>query len=161
RMRALGLADVQIDAVGNVYGRRNGAAGGPALLVAAHLDTVFPAGTDLTVRRDGPRIYGPGLGDKSLGVPALLHLAQALQQSTVGHAGDIWFVANVGEEGLGDLRGMRAAVDRLESQIAAAIALEGCGPDRIIHAGLGVRRYRIRTAAAGGHSWADFGAPSA
>jgi len=161
RMRALGLADVQIDTVGNVYGRRAGTAGGPALLIAAHLDTVFPAGTDLTVRRDGTRIYGPGLGDNSMGVAALLHLAQALQQHHIAHQGDMWFVANVGEERLGDLRGMRAAVDRLQGQIAAAIALEGCGPDRIIHAGLGVRRYRLSAAAAGGHSWADFGAPSA
>jgi len=161
RMRVLRLADVEIDAVGNVYGRRHGLVGGPALLVAAHLDTVFRASTDLTVRREGTRIYGPGLGDNSMGVAALLHLAQALQQHNIAHQGDIWFVANVGEEGLGDLRGMRAAVDRLEGQITAAIALEGCGPDRIIHAGLGVRRYRISTAADGGHSWADFGAPSA
>src|SRR6266545_992361 len=161
RMRALHLADVRIDAVGNVYGRRAGRASGPGLLIAAHLDTVFPAGTNLAIRRDGLRIYGPGLGDNSLGVAALLHLAQALGQADVANAGDIWFVANVGEEGLGDLRGMRAAVDRLDGQIAAAIALEGCGPDRIIHAGLGVRRYRISAAAPGGHSWADFGAPSA
>jgi acetylornithine deacetylase/succinyl-diaminopimelate desuccinylase-like protein len=166
RMRALGLAGVEVDAIGNVYGRHAG--GGAAedrrrqgLLIAAHLDTVFPAGTDLTVRREESRIYGPGLGDNSLGVAALLHVAQAIVQHSLAHAGDIWFVANVGEEGLGDLRGMRAAVDRLQGQIGAAIALEGCGPDRIIHAGLGVRRYRISAAAAGGHSWGDFGAPSA
>jgi len=161
RMRALGLADVRIDAIGNVYGRRAGRAGGPGLLVAAHLDTVFPAGTDLAVRRDGARIYGPGLGDNSLGVAALLHLAQALGQADVTNAGEIWFVANVGEEGLGDLRGMRAAVDTLGNRIGAAIALEGCDPGRIIHAGLGVRRYQISAAADGGHSWSDFGAPSA
>jgi tripeptide aminopeptidase len=161
RMRALHLADVQIDAVGNVYGRRTGRAGRPGLLLAAHLDTVFPAGTDLAVRRDGVRIYGPGLGDNSLGVAALLHLAQALGQADVANAGDIWFVANVGEEGLGDLRGMRAAVDRLGDQVGAAIALEGCDPSRIIHAGLGVRRYQISAAAGGGHSWSDFGSPSA
>ena len=161
RMRAIGLADVEIDDVGNVYGRRAGVAKTPGLLIAAHLDTVFPAGTDLTVRREGARIYGPGLGDNSLGVAALLHLANALQQHKLAHGGDIWFVANVGEEGLGDLRGMRAAVERLHGGIGAAIALEGCGPDRIIHAGLGVRRYRISAAADGGHSWADFGAPSA
>src|SRR6266508_140189 len=161
RMRALGLADVRIDAVGNVYGRRAGRAGGPGLLIAAHLDTVFPAGTDLAVRRDGARIYGPGLGDNSMGVAALLHLAQALGQADVANVGDIWFVANVGEEGLGDLRGMRAAVDRLGDQIGAAIALEGCDPGRIIHAGLGVRRYQISAAAGGGHSWSDFGSPSA
>ena len=161
RMRALGLADVRIDTVGNVYGRRDGRASGPGLLLAAHLDTVFPAGTDLAVRRDGMRIYGPGLGDNSMGVAALLHLAQALGQADVANAGDIWFVANVGEEGLGDLRGMRAAVDQLSDQIGAAIALEGCDPGRIIHAGLGVRRYQISATARGGHSWNDFGSPSA
>jgi len=94
-------------------------------------------------------------------VAALLHLAQALQRHDIANAGDIWFVANVGEEGLGDLRGMRAACDRLGDRIAAAIALEGTGPDRVIHAGLGVRRYRISAAAPGGHSWQNFGAPSA
>jgi len=161
RMRALGLADVRIDAVGNVYGRRAGHAGGPGLLIAAHLDTVFPAGTDLAVRRDGTRIYGPSLGDNSMGVAALLHLAQALGQANVANAGDIWFIANVGEEGLGDLRGMRAAVDQLGDQVGAAIALEGCDPGRIIHAGLGVRRYQISATAGGGHSWSNFGAPSA
>jgi tripeptide aminopeptidase len=161
RMRALHLADVRIDAVGNVYGRRTRRAGGPGLLIAAHLDTVFPAGTDLAVRRNGARIYGPGLGDNSMGVAALLHLAQALGQADVANAGDIWFVANVGEEGLGDLRGMRAAVDRLGDQVGAAIALEGCDPSRIIHAGLGVRRYQISAAGGGGHSWSDFGSPSA
>jgi acetylornithine deacetylase/succinyl-diaminopimelate desuccinylase-like protein len=161
RMRALGLSDVDIDAIGNVYGRRAGRAPGPGLLIAAHLDTVFPAGTNLTVRREGARIYGPGLGDNSLGAAALLHLAQALQRHDIAHAGDIWFVANVGEEGLGDLRGMRAACDRLGDHVAAAIALEGTGPDRVVHAGLGVRRYRISATAPGGHSWQNFGAPSA
>jgi acetylornithine deacetylase/succinyl-diaminopimelate desuccinylase-like protein len=161
QMRALGLLDVEVDQVGNVYGRRAGQAGGPGLLIAAHLDTVFPAGTDLTVRREGDRIYGPGLGDNSLGVAALLHLAQAMRQHDIANAGDVWFVANVGEEGLGDLRGMRAACDRLEGRIAAAIALEGTGPDRVVHAGLGVRRYRISAVAPGGHSWQNFGEPSA
>jgi len=135
RMRALGLADVRIDTVGNVYGRRPGHTGGPRLLIAAHLDTVFPAGTDLAIRYEGARIYGPGLGDNSMGVAALLHLAYALGQADVANAGDIWFVGNVGEEGLGDLRGMRAAVDTLGDRIGAAIALEGCEPGRIIHAG--------------------------
>jgi acetylornithine deacetylase/succinyl-diaminopimelate desuccinylase-like protein len=161
RMRDLGLADVDVDSLGNVYGRRAGRAGGPGLLIAAHLDTVFPAGTDLAVRREGARIYGPGLGDNSLGVAALLHLAQAMRRHDIANAGDIWFVANVGEEGLGDLRGMRAVCDRLGGQIAAAIALEGSGPDRVVHAGLGVRRYRISAVAPGGHSWQNFGAPSA
>lgn len=161
RMRAIGLSDVEIDSIGNVYGRRKGQAGGPGLLIAAHLDTVFPAGTNLSIRRTEDRIYGPGLGDNSLGVAALLHLADALQQHDLPNQGDIWFVANVCEEGLGDLRGMRAAVDRLGEQVATAIALEGTGPERIVNAGLGVRRYRISVTAPGGHSWENFGATSA
>lgn len=161
RMRALGLADVATDALGNVYGRRPGQGGLPGLLIAAHTDTVFPAETDLAVRREGRRVYGPGLGDNSLGVAGLLHLAGAMQRHRPGQRGDVWFVANVGEEGLGDLRGMRAAVERLQGQIGAAIALEGTGQDRIIHAAIGVRRYRVEVEAPGGHSWQDFGAPSA
>lgn len=161
RMRALGLADVATDALGNVYGRWPGAGGAPGLLIAAHTDTVFPAETDLRVRREGQRVYGPGLGDNSLGVAGLLHLADAMRRHRLRQAGDVWFVANVGEEGLGDLRGMRAAVERLHSQIGAAIALEGTSQDRVIHAGIGVRRYRIEVETPGGHSWQSFGAPSA
>jgi acetylornithine deacetylase/succinyl-diaminopimelate desuccinylase-like protein len=161
RLRELSLHDVDVDELGNVYSRRAGRLGGPGLLIAAHLDTVFPADVDLSVRREDGRVYGPGIGDNSLAVAALLHLAAALQQQDVPHDHDIWFVATVGEEGLGDLRGMRAAVDRLQPQLAAAIALEGMGNGRVIHAGLGVRRYQISASAAGGHSWSDFGAPSA
>lgn len=161
QMQALGLSEVAMDEVGNVYGCRLGRSSGPGLLIAAHLDTVFPAGTDLSVRHEGERIYGPGLGDNSLGVAGLLHLARVLQIHNVPNERTIWFVANVGEEGLGDLRGMRAAVDRLASQIGAAIALEGGTHGHVIHEAIGVRRYRISATAAGGHSWQDFGAPSA
>lgn len=161
RMSALGLLDVHIDEVNNVYGRRAGTGQDQNILIAAHTDTVFPADTDLTVHRKGDRISGPGIGDNSLGVAGLLHLAQALQRYNIEHTGDIWFVANVGEEGLGDLRGMRAAVDALHDQIGAAIALEGCDLGRIFHEAIGVRRYRITVEAPGGHSWGDFGAPSA
>lgn len=161
RMRAAGLDDVEIDTIGNVYGRCSGHGGGPGLLIAAHIDTVFPADTDLTIRYEGSRIYGPSLGDNSLGVAALLHLGQALRRFDVPNEGDIWLVANVGEEGLGDLRGMRAAVDRLEGRIGAALALEGCDQGRILHEAIGVRRYRITATAPGGHSWSDFGSPSA
>lgn len=161
RLRELGLSDVSVDRIGNVYSRRAGQQRGPGLLIAAHLDTVFPAATDLAVRREHGRVYGPGIGDNSLAVAALLHLAAALQQQAVPNERDIWFVATVGEEGMGDLCGMRAAIDRLQPQLAAAIALEGMGNGRVIHAALGVRRYRISATAAGGHSWSDFGAPSA
>ena len=160
-MRRIGLADVASDAIGNVYGRVPGRIAGGALLVAAHLDTVFPASTNLAIRREGQRIYGPGLGDNSLGVAGLLHLGQALREQHITPEHDIWLVANVGEEGLGDLRGMRAAVERLRSQISTAIALEGTGHDRIVHEAIGVRRYQITATAAGGHSWQNFGAPSA
>lgn len=160
-LRALGLADITTDDRGNVYARRAGTGGGPGVLISAHLDTVFPADTDLSVRREPGRVYGPGIADNSLGVAGLLHLAQALQTHNPTHPGDIWFVANVGEEGMGDLCGMRAAVDRLAAQIASAIVLEGGTHGHIIHEAIGVRRYRISVAAAGGHSWKDFGQPSA
>jgi acetylornithine deacetylase/succinyl-diaminopimelate desuccinylase-like protein len=161
QMRALGLAHIDIDAAGNVYGCRPGQKQGPALLISAHLDTIFPASTDLTVRRQGQRIYGPGIGDNSLGTAALLHLAKAFQHHNLANDHDIWFVANVGEEGLGDLCGMRAAITRLRDAIGVAIVIEGSGHDRIIHEAIGVRRYRISVTTPGGHSWQNFGAPSA
>ncbi|MFP4436067.1 MAG: M20/M25/M40 family metallo-hydrolase [Chloroflexaceae bacterium] len=161
RFSRLGLSDVERDSVGNVYGRRPGRAGGAALLIAAHIDTVFPLETDLAVRYEGDRIYGPGLGDNSLGVAGLLHLAQAFQEYDLPNPGDIWFVGDVGEEGLGDLRGMRVAVERLRPQLGAAIALEGCDFGKLHHQAIGVRRYRIDVTAPGGHSWGDFGSPSA
>lgn len=157
----IGLTDRAIDEIGNVYGRIVGKTRAPGLLIAAHLDTVFAESTDLAVRREGQRVYGPGLGDNSLGVGGLLHLAAALGDHAIVPGRDIWFVANVGEEGLGDLRGMRAALARLQGQIGTAIALEGTGHDRIVHEAIGVRRYRIMARAAGGHSWQNFGAPSA
>lgn len=163
RLTELGLRDVSLDAIGNVYARRAGTAPAtmPAVLVTAHLDTVFPIETDLTTRHDGDRLSGPGIGDNSTGVAGLLHLAEVIQQYQLPHQRDIWFAANVGEEGLGDLCGMRAVVDRLQAQIAAVVVLEGCDFGSIHHQAIGVRRYRIRTQAAGGHSWGNFGSPSA
>lgn len=161
RMQALGLSDIARDELDNVYGRRPGRTDQPGVLVSAHLDTVFPHGTNLHVRRQGERIYGPGLGDNSTGVAGMLHLAQVMQQYDLPNERDIWFVANVGEEGLGDLRGMRAAVARLRQQIGAAIVLEGCDFGTLHHQAIGVRRYKIEAIAPGGHSWGNYGAPSA
>jgi tripeptide aminopeptidase len=161
RMRSLGLRDVEHDAIGNVYGRRPGRAGQPGLLVSAHLDTVFPIETDLRIRREGERVYGPGLGDNSTGVASLLHLAAAFQKRSLPNQGDIWFVANVGEEGLGDLCGIRAVIDRLREKISAVIVLEGCDFGTLHHQAIGVRRYRIEASAPGGHSWGNYGNPSA
>lgn len=158
----LGLADVMLEPLPNVYARVPGQRRAPALLVSAHTDTVFPAETDLSVRynRERDRIYGPGIGDNSTGVASLLALAQALQGLPAPPV-DIWLVANCGEEGLGDLLGMRAAVDRLAPQIGACIVIEGTGLKRIVHRALGSRRFRITAKAPGGHSWSDFGVASA
>jgi tripeptide aminopeptidase len=162
-LRRAGLKDVEVDDTPNVYARVAGSDGGPGLLVSAHLDTVFPAGTDLTNRREGMRLYGPGIGDNSLGLAGLLTLAGRLAGSEAPPPCDVWFVANAGEEGLGDLRGMRRAMDRLGAGLKSCIVLEGVssGPWTITHRGLGVRRYQIEVQARGGHSWGSFGEPSA
>lgn len=159
-LRQTGLGEVQIDALDNVYARIPGATRGPALLVSAHTDTVFPVETDLAVTRDAEgRVFGPGLGDNSTGVAALLWLGQQLRHRPPPV--DVWLVANTGEEGNGDLRGMRGAVDRLAGQLGACIVIEGMGLSRVVHRGLGSRRFRIEVSAPGGHSWSDFGAASA
>jgi tripeptide aminopeptidase len=160
-LQRAGFAAVELDACDNVYACVRGAQPGPALLVSAHTDTVFPAGTDLTVAREpsGARIFGPGLGDNSTGVAALLWLGQQLRHHPPPV--DVWLVANTGEEGNGDLRGMRAAVERLAGKIGACIVIEGMGLSRVVHRALGSRRFRIEVTAPGGHSWSDFGAASA
>lgn len=155
------LCDVEMDDLGNVYGRLPGAGATPPLVVTAHSDTVFPSGTDLQISREQDRIYGPGIGDNSLGVAGLFGLLWAINQRGIELPGDLWLVSNVGEEGLGDLRGMRAVVDRFGSQVLAYLVLEGMALGQIYHRGLGVRRYRIRVRTPGGHSWVDYGQPSA
>jgi len=156
----------EIDALQNVYACAAGSQRAPALIVSAHTDTVFPAEVDLTIRRDDKhrRIFGPGIGDNSLGVAALLWLAETIRTQSPPPV-DVWFVANVGEEGNGDLRGMRAAVDRLTAAapaaVGAAIVIEGMGLSRVVHQALASRRYRIQVTAPGGHSWSDFGSASA
>mgnify|MGYP001051278178 FL=1 len=156
-----GMADVQLDAAGNVLARLPGQGSACPLVVSAHLDTVFPAGTDLTMRRDSAKVYAPGIGDNSLGVAALFALAWELKAGSVALPGDVWLVANVCEEGLGDLLGMNAVVERFGGAVTAYLVLEGMSLGWVYHRGLGVRRYRITTHTAGGHSWVDFGRPSA
>lgn len=162
RFRRSGLDDVHIDAVHNVCGRWPGSdAHSPALLVSAHTDTVFPAYTDLTTRRDHNRLYGPGVGDNSLGVAALLTLLDIMHTHELHPPAPIWFVANSREEGLGDLGGIRAVWDTLRAQLGAAVVLEGMALGRIYHSGIAVRRLHITCHAPGGHSWLHFGQPSA
>ncbi len=162
RFRDLGLADVRQDAAHNVYGCVPGQVSDAALLVSAHSDTVFGLETDLTVTRDesAGRVYGPGLGDNSTGVAALLMLAEVLMTLPKPPV-DIRLVANSGEEGIGDLIGMRTAMDALQTTVRASIVFEGMGLGRIVHRALGSRRYRIAVSAPGGHSWSDFGVASA
>jgi len=163
RLREMGLRDVETDDAPNVYARVAGMGDGPGLMISAHLDTVFPIETDLSNRREGNQLFGPGICDNSIGVAGLLTLAERLATGRRPLPCDVWFVANAGEEGLGDLHGMRRAVDRLGAQVKGCIVLEG-GSDQpwtITHRGLGVRRYQIEVRARGGHSWGAFGEPSA
>lgn len=159
---AEGLADVEIDAVGNVYGRITGRdADAAPLVICAHTDTVFPAETDLRIKRDRQMVAGPGIGDNSLGVAGMLGLRWLLRDQKETPHGDIWLVATVGEEGLGDLYGMRKVVERFEGSPIAYLALEGMALGYIYHRALGVRRYRISATTQGGHSWGHYGRPSA
>jgi tripeptide aminopeptidase len=159
-----GLEDVHIDAAGNVLGRLPAgqkASGSLPLIISAHLDTVFPLSVDLRCEREPARILGPGIGDNSTGVAALFGLLWELKARQIHLPGDLWLVANVCEEGLGDLRGMRAVVDCFGAQVQAYIILEGMSLGQVYHRGLGVRRYRLTVKTAGGHSWIDYGKPSA
>lgn len=156
------LHDVEIDALANVYGRWPGAQPDrPAILLSAHLDTVFPAETDLTIRREGGRIYGPGIGDNSVAVAALLALLDLFHRHGVQPGADLWFVANSREEGLGNLDGIRAAWERLAPRLGGAVVVEGMALGRVYRTGIAVRRLRITCKAPGGHSWLHFGSPSA
>ena len=156
-----GLDDLCIDEAGNVFARWPGKGTEKPLIVSAHLDTVFPIETALRVTRGSELIHGPGLGDNSLGVAALFGLLWSLREREIQPRGDIWFVANVCEEGLGDLRGMKAVVDRFEENIHAYLVLEGLALGHVYHRAVGVKRYRITARTSGGHSWSDYGQPSA
>jgi acetylornithine deacetylase/succinyl-diaminopimelate desuccinylase-like protein len=155
------LSEVEIDSIGNVYGCLPGAGNSRPLVVTAHSDTVFPLETDLTISRETEKISGPGIGDNSLGVAGLLGLLWHLRERDTTLAGDLWLVANVCEEGLGDLNGMRAVIDRFGDEPLAYIVVEGMALGQVYHRGLRVQRYRITTNTEGGHSWVDFGKPSA
>ncbi|MCA9914684.1 MAG: M20/M25/M40 family metallo-hydrolase, partial [Anaerolineae bacterium] len=162
QFEALGLEEIQIDAAKNVYGLLKGSNRAvPAVMVAAHTDTVFSAETDLTIRYQDDWIYGPGLGDNSMGVAGLLGLARWLHDENFTPECDIWFVATSCEEGLGDLKGMRAAYELLKHRIGIVINLEGLAFGHIYHAGIAVHRMHITAEAEGGHSWLHFGRPSA
>jgi len=152
-----GLSEVEIDSVGNVYGRR-GAGPSPIVLVA-HLDTVFPAATDLRLTRSRQRWVGPGVGDNALGLAALVELAMDLTHPEPERA--VWLVCTVGEEGLGNLRGMARVVERFGAAPAAYIALEGMSLGHIYTRAYPIRRYRVQVEGPGGHAWIHAGRASA
>ncbi len=160
-----GLQDVTIDEAGNVYGRwttnKEKNADTKPLVISAHLDTVFPLEMDLVVKREDDKVYGIGIGDNSLGVAGLFGLIWMLREQKVELSGDIWFVANVGEEGLGNLYGMKAVVERFGADVLAYLVLEGMALGHIYHKAVGVKRYRVTAKTRGGHSWSDYGQPSA
>lgn len=156
-----GLTQVSMDELGNVFGLLPGETSDSSAVLSAHTDTVFPMETDLTVTRRAQQIFGPGIGDNSLGVAGLFGLLWMLKEQQITLPGDLWLVANVGEEGLGDLAGMKKVVDRFGADPLGYIILEGLAFGRLYHRGLGVRRYRISVKVEGGHSWVDYGNPSA
>jgi tripeptide aminopeptidase len=161
RFFEFGLADVHTDETGNVFGTCPGESG-KYVALSAHIDTVFPAGTPLNVRQQGNRLYGPGISDNGAGVTAMLAVAGALCASRIRCACPILFVGNVGEEGEGDLRGMRHifATPRWQESIQCSLVLDGAGTDTIVAEALGSRRFEVIVRGPGGHSWSDFGAPN-
>jgi acetylornithine deacetylase/succinyl-diaminopimelate desuccinylase-like protein len=160
RFASIGGLRVRIDDAGNVLAERAGIRRAPPVVVCAHLDTVFPRATRLTVRRQGGVLSGPGIGDNGRGLAAMLALAEEIDGRRVRPRRPVLFVATTGEEGAGDLRGAKHLFARLGEPPAAAIALDGAGDERIVHRALGSRRFRIDFRGPGGHSWAAFGVPN-
>jgi tripeptide aminopeptidase len=151
----------EIDEIGNVIARRKGTGSARSLLLAAHTDTVFPIDTEITVRRENGQMIGPAIGDNSLAVATLIELASILDEAQVKTPGDLLLVANVGEEGLGNLRGIRAICDRFGDELGGVIAIEGHNVGRVTHGAVGSKRIRVTVCGPGGHSWGAFGQPSA
>lgn len=155
--KALGLQNVRVDAVGNVIGERSGKAARPNVVIAAHLDTVFPEETNVKVTREGPVLKGPGIGDDCRGLAVILGVIRALNSAKIETPGTITFVGNVGEEGLGDLRGVKHLFrTELKDRIDRFVSIDGTGLG-ITHVGVGSKRYRVTYKGPGGHSYSDFG----
>jgi len=161
KFRELGLDNVHSDDVGNVFGSHPGF-GKSYVALSAHIDTVFPAGTPLNIRQQGTRLYGPGVSDNGAGVTAMLAIAALLRSVRIRHVLPFLFIGNVGEEGEGDLRGMRHifSAPRWKDSIDYTLVLDGAGADTIVAEALGSRRFEVIVRGPGGHSWSDFGAPN-
>jgi acetylornithine deacetylase/succinyl-diaminopimelate desuccinylase-like protein len=156
-LREAGLTDVVIDDVGNAIGRRPGRTGERVVGYSAHLDTVFPADTDVTVRFDDEKMYAPGIGDNTRGLVTVLGVLRAMQHAGIETEADVLFIGNVGEEGLGDLRGVKHLFRDGAPRIDTLIAVDGGESERIVFGGVGSHRYRVTFRGPGGHSWGAFG----
>lgn len=162
RFRILGLTKVWEDSEGNVFGERPGSGNGPTLVLSAHLDTVFPANTPISVTRDGTLFSAPGVGDNTVGLVTILTVLKALQEARVETAGTIIFMGSVGEEGTGDLRGVKHLFldSELGKQVDLFVSVDGTDDKNVTNQALGSRRYRITYRGPGGHSWSAFGTPN-
>lgn len=159
RFKELGLSRVRKDEEGNVVAVRPGRSKRPSVVVSAHLDTIFPEGTDVNVRREARRLHAPGISDNACGIASLLTTASVLQHSKIATQGTVFFVCTVGEEGQGNLRGVRFLFNEGEfrSGVDSFIALDGPALERITNRALGSRRFQVTISGPGGHSWGDFG----
>lgn len=155
RMKEYGLTDVTMDGIGNVVGVRKGKGNGPVLVIDAHMDTVFPHGIDVTVRREGDTYYAPGIGDNTSGCRALLQLVRCFNESGVETEGDVLFAGTVGEEGNGDIRGAKFMVNG-DRQVDGYIAIDSFSEGVVVNGGVGCHRWRVNIAGPGGHSFVDF-----
>lgn len=158
-LAAVGL-DVHIDKTGNVIGELRGTNDREVVLIAAHMDTVFPIGTDVKVRREKDRMSAPGISDNGTGLASLVAIARAMHEARIKPQRSILFVADVGEEGEGNLRGMRALVDTYRDRLKAVVVLDGSGIDHVTTKALASRRIEAVITGPGGHSWSDFGIPN-
>ena len=152
--------EVSVDDTGNVIGELRGASDKELVVLSAHLDTVFPAGTDVKVRREGERLVAPGISDNGTGLASVIAIARALHEADIKPQRTILFVANVGEEGEGNLRGMRALVDAYRQNLKGVLVLDGSGIDHVTTKALASRRLEAIITGPGGHSWSDFGMPN-
>jgi len=152
--------DVQVDSTGNVVGELRGLNEKEIVVLAAHLDTVFPPGTDVKVRRDSSRMSAPGISDNGTGLAALVAISRAIHEAGLRPQRTILFVADVGEEGEGNLRGMRALVDAYRARLKSILVLDGSGTDHVTTKALASRRLEVLITGPGGHSWSDFGLPN-
>ncbi|MFD1037341.1 M20/M25/M40 family metallo-hydrolase [Virgibacillus byunsanensis] len=160
RLESLGLSDVRMDQEGNVYGMKYGTGKGPKIFISAHLDTVFPEGTEVTVTEKDGILYAPGISDDTRGLAELLAVIRAVNHANLPTVGDIIFGGTVGEEGAGDLRGVKAFFNE-HKDIDGFISIDGPGANSIVYLGTGSYRYTVTSKGDGGHSFGDFGIPSA